>query len=94
MDTGEKLGRLLELCGELAIAVRYEPLGGEGGGLCLLRGRRVLFVDSDADLATQYDATVSALAGLPELDEVFLPPVLRQALEAKRAMNRPPGDHR
>lgn len=79
------LERLLEACGDLGIAVRCEPLGGEGGGLCLLRGQRVLFVDSDADLAFQLDTTASALADLPELGQMYLPPVLRETLDAKRA---------
>ena len=65
-------------------------LGGDGGGLCLLKGQRVLFVDLDADLASQLDTTVLALAQVPELDEVFLPPVLRQALDAKRTTDAPP----
>ena len=49
-------------------------MGGEGGGLCKLRGRRVLFVDTFADIATRYDRTISALAGRPELEGRFLPP--------------------
>ena len=90
MDTAQKLERLLEVCEALDITVRIESLGGEGGGLCLLKGQRVLFVDADADGAWQMDTTLSALAHLPELDRVFLPPALRQAIEARRAADATP----
>ena len=62
MDLGSRLESLLTVAEEIGIDVRVEPMGGEGGGLCVLKGQRVLFVDVSADLATRYDRTVAAMA--------------------------------
>ncbi len=71
---------MLTLARELGIDLRSESLGGEGGGLCALKGRRVLFVDTSADLDTRYERTAAALAGLPELEGRYLPPEIREDL--------------
>jgi hypothetical protein len=84
MDVNKRLAALLELADRLGVLVRAEPLGGEGGGLCTLRGRRVLFVDVQADPDTQYDKTLAALAGLGDLDNQYILPEIRDALEERR----------
>jgi len=84
MDLQEKLDTLLNLADELGLAVRREPLGGDGGGLCVLRGRRVLFVDTGADLETRFEKTLEAMAGLAELDQRYLPPELREDIDRQR----------
>jgi len=71
-------------CDRLGIEIRRERLGGAGGGLCAMRGRRMMFVDLDADLATRTERCLAELAGLPELDGVYVPPVLREALDRHR----------
>jgi hypothetical protein len=78
MDREAQLEAIIEVFGRLDIAVRLERLGGGGGGLCALRGQRVLFIDLDADVATRLDRSVGALASLPELDSVYLTPALRE----------------
>ena len=84
MDLANRLEQLLAVAEEIGLDVRAEPMGGEGGGLCRLRGQRVLFVDTSADLATRYDRTLTALAPLPELDERYLLPELRHDIERQR----------
>lgn len=84
----DKLGHLLESCRTVGIVVRDEPLGGGGGGLCRLRGERVLFVDADADDVGRYEKTVDALLEEPEFDDMFLPPVIRDDLERARTEAR------
>jgi hypothetical protein len=59
-------------------------MGGEGGGMCRLKGKDVLFVDTSADLATRYDRTLAAMANLPELDNFFMVPELRRDIERQR----------
>lgn len=81
MELQIRLETLLSLARELGIDVRTEPLGGDGGGLCSLKGRRVLFVDTAADLDTRYERTAAALAGLQELDGRYLPPEIRDDLQ-------------
>lgn len=84
MDLGLRLEALLAVAEQVGIEVRAEPMGGEGGGLCVLRGRRVLFVDTLADLATRYDRTLAALASVEGVDQCYLVPEVRQDIERQR----------
>jgi hypothetical protein len=84
MDVVTRLEQLLRAAEAAGIEVRAEPLDGQGGGLCTLKGHRVLFVDTSADVATRYDNTVRALVEVSELDNQFLPPVVRGDLEHRR----------
>ena len=85
MDLATRLESLLEVAEQIGIDVRAEPMGGEGGGLCRLRGKTVLFVDIGADLATRYDRTLAALAPLPEIDQHYLVPEVRSDIERQRS---------
>jgi len=84
MDLASRLEALLALAEEIGVEVRAEPMGGEGGGLCLLRGRQVLFVDTSADVATRYDRTLAAMAPLTELEQRYVVPEVRQDLDRRR----------
>ena len=88
MELASRLEALLTLAEEMGIDVRAEPMGGEGGGMCRLRGHRVLFVDTSADLVTRYDRTLAALAPLEELDQRYLVPELRRDIDRQRALTR------
>lgn len=84
MDLQRKMSTILELADRLDVRVRQVPLGGEGGGLCTIKGRKVLFVDSSADLATQCDRSLADFAQLPEIDNAYLMPELREELDRRR----------
>jgi hypothetical protein len=84
MDPDLRLSALLEAAEALGIEVRFEELGGTGGGLCVLKGRRVLFVDQGSDAATRYDRAVRELAQLPEIDTIFIRPDVREDLDRAR----------
>lgn len=84
MDLQSRLEDLLALAAEIGLEVRREPLGGSGGGYCVMRGRKVLFIDTLADLETRYDKTLAALAQLPEVDSHYIRPDLREELDAHR----------
>ncbi len=81
MDLQAKLDALLSVAEEIGLTIRREPLGGDGGGYCVLRGSRILFVDTTADLETRYDRILQALASLPEVEQRFLQPEIRDDLE-------------
>ena len=81
MELEERLSWLAGLAERMGVAVRFERLGGEGGGLCTLKSQRMLFVDLDADPRTRYESTLVALGGLPELRDYHLPPVIAEDLE-------------
>ena len=70
-----------ELADSLGIEIRRIPIGGRGGTLCAIKGRRVLFLDTDADRATQYDRVLRELAQVPEIDSIYLRPEVREDLD-------------
>ncbi len=84
MDLQTRLDTLLSAAEEIGLSLRRESLGGEGGGFCVLRGQRVLFIDTMADLSTRYERTLAALAPLPELEQKYLPPEIRDDLDELR----------
>ncbi|MCK6482902.1 MAG: hypothetical protein HUU22_09015 [Phycisphaerae bacterium] len=84
MDLHQRLEALLTLAEQIGLEIRRESLGGDGGGLCELRGRRVLFVDSAADIDTRYERTLAAIAETPEWESRYVSPELREDLDRMR----------
>lgn len=80
-DLSADLDAVIDVFARLGVDVRRERLGGAGGGLCTVRGERVLFVDLDADLATRLDRSLNALSTIPNLDSVYLVPAIRERIE-------------
>jgi hypothetical protein len=60
-------------------------MSGEGGGLCKLRGRQVLFVDTAAPVPEQVAKTAEALAGVENLEEQYLLPQVREVIDQYRS---------
>ncbi len=89
MDEYAQLRALLDLAESLGVEVRRTPsaLPGEaasghpGGAMVKLRGKEILFLDPDAAVAERIEAAASALRGRPELEDVFLPPEIRQLID-------------
>jgi len=79
---------LIEAARRLGITVRHARLGGVGGGLAVLKGKRQLFIDLDALPEDQLDQTVTAMAGVAELEGVFLRPELRRMIETAGDRNK------
>jgi len=84
MDGQELMAALLEVAERAGLEVRQAALSGEGGGVCTVRGRRILFVDVLADTGEQLARTAAALAELPELDGLYVVPQVRQLLDQNR----------
>jgi hypothetical protein len=85
VDQRELLERLIVLAEELGVQVRREPIDGESGGLCRIKGRQVLFIDTLADLDVRVDRCLEALARLPEIDEHYVLPEIREQIDRIRA---------
>ncbi len=88
MEIQSKLAALVDLAEELGISVRRVPLAGEsaehpGGALVKLKGREMFFLDPTAAPADQVAALGAALKGRPEIEDRFLPPEIRDAIDAK-----------
>jgi hypothetical protein len=84
MDHEQLMSELEALAERLDISLRRTPLGGDGGGLCAIKGVRILFIDTDADRVTQLDRSLAEIAQLPEINTVFVEPELRDALDRAR----------
>jgi|SRR5450755_343643 hypothetical protein len=77
---------LEQAAAHLGIRVRYETMTGDtagGGGLCKVKGQWCVIVDRKTPAAERAALLIEALAGF-DTDEVFLPPLLREALATKR----------
>ncbi len=86
MDTHAMLQALTELAGSLELGIRRVPAAGQsgehpGGAVVKIRGRQVVFLDSTAPVADQVGVVVEALRGRAELENMFLPPEIREILE-------------
>lgn len=80
MTFDRQFSEILLVCQRMDIEVQLAPFGGDGGGLCEVRGRRILIVDAESDVATRVDRCLRVLAECPDVDQVFMPPTLRQKI--------------
>jgi len=80
---------MLELAESLGMEIRRAPAGDAaehpGGAVVRLKGREILFLDPSAGVADRMAVVASALRGRPELEDRFLPPNLREMIEASPA---------
>jgi CII-binding regulator of phage lambda lysogenization HflD len=86
MDQHTTLDLLEELAERFGIQIRYEPIKQDEdlirvvGGLCLLRRKYVLIVDSKAVLSDKIRIFVEALRHF-DLDQLYMKPVLRELFD-------------
>ena len=85
----EQLTEALEQAAtQLCVQVRYDTMTCDvagGGGLCKLKGQWCVIIDRKTPPADRAATLTEALAQF-DTDGVFLPPKVRDALAAKRAM--------
>jgi hypothetical protein len=72
---------MIEVAKRLGIVVRHVKLGGGGGGMAKVKGMRQLFIDLDADPEDQLEQTARALAGVTEMENIFVRADVRELLE-------------
>ena len=88
MDLQNRLDELLRVAEEIGLTIRRVPLGGDGGGYCVVKGERRLFVDTMADVETRYERTLEALAPMPEINSHYLRPEVRNDIDRQRAASQ------
>ena len=81
MDEKAVVEYLLSLLEKNNIAVRTEALGGRGGGVCKLRERTVVFVDSEAPAVETAAMCAHAVNALVETEKMDIVPQVRDFLE-------------
>jgi hypothetical protein len=78
---------LEQAAAQVGVSVRYETMTGEAagaGGLCKIKGQWAVIIDRRTPASDRAALLVEALAGF-DTDALYLPPQLREAIQAKRA---------
>jgi hypothetical protein len=81
MNSQMILEELLNLLESKGIKIRYDTLGGRGGGLCKLKEGDIFFVDTDMrtlDMAAVCAETVSKVI---DIEKIYLKPEIREFIE-------------
>ena len=76
------LQELLALLEANGIAIRNEPLGGSGGGLCTIKGERLFFRDTQAPSITVAGMCAEAVLKVVDVEQIYIRPQVRQFIEA------------
>ena len=63
------------------VDIRTEPLGGSGGGLCVMKGRKIFFRDTDAQDAEQIALCAQAVAKTVDIEQVYIKPQIRELIK-------------
>ena len=87
MDEQAQLAALMDLVEELGITIRLAPSADDsaqhpGGAIVKIKGKEVVFLDTEAALGDQIAILATALNGRKELEGRFLPPELRGLIDA------------
>ena len=85
MHTVELLQVALETARRLGYEVRQDWLGGNGGGHCLVRGRKWILLDVAQTADEQLDVVVDALRGEPGAARAVRSPELVARLNVRMA---------
>ena len=95
MELGRLLEELVRAAERAGIAVRTEVFDPNlsdvkrpRGGLCTLRGARLILVDAKLPLPERIATVAGALADV-DLDHLFLPPIVRATIGAYRTSKKP-----
>ena len=75
------LEELLALLEANEVTIRNEPLGGSGGGLCTIKGRRILFVDTQAPSIATAAICAEAIPKVVDIEQVYVKQQVRRFIE-------------
>ena len=83
MHAVERLQQALELAEALGYDVRQDWLDGNGGGHCLVRGRKLLMLDLAQTHEEQFAVVCNALRGESHLNRMEMSDELAEALDVR-----------
>jgi hypothetical protein len=84
MHTVELLEKSLEIAQRLGFEVRQEWLAGGCGGGCLLKGRKVLFVDLDLGPDERLEQVIDAIVNEPDIGDMPMPRELWEMIKMRK----------
>ena len=81
MNEQRILEELLALLEANGVTIREEPLGGNGGGICTIKGQQIFFVDTQAPSAVAAALCAEAVPKVVDIEQVYIKPEVRQFIE-------------
>jgi hypothetical protein len=81
MNEQKILEELLALLEASGVTIREEPLGGNGGGLCTIKGQQIFFVDNQAPSAVAAVICAEVVPKVTDIEQVYIKPEVRQFIE-------------
>ena len=81
MNEQEILEELLGILEAEHVSIRNEPLGGDGGGLCIVKGKQTFFVDTQAQSADTAALCAEAVLKLVDIEKIYIKPEVRRFVE-------------
>jgi hypothetical protein len=94
MDAPHLFDELVRAAEKLGVEVRVEPFetpATRGGGLCVVRGEKLVLIDQSAPLPDRILALAGALSEL-ESETVYMAPEARELIEAIQVDRNPDGE--
>lgn len=79
---------MLQLLEKNGIEVRLEQMDGSGGGICSVKGRRIVFLDTAAPASERAAVCAAAIAKVVNLEEIYMKPEVRQFVEQENQRSR------
>lgn len=81
MDTRDITEELVALLEQNGVNIRREAMGGGGGGLCVIKEKKIFFVDTDCPIAEMNAICSRAVNELLDIESIYIRPQVRQYLE-------------
>jgi hypothetical protein len=81
MNEQEILQEVVALLEANGVTVRSEPLGGNGGGLCTIKGKHVFFLDTEAPSIVAAALCAEAVPEVADIEQIYIKPQVRQFIE-------------
>ena len=83
MNQQQILEELISILETSGIHVRDEHLSGQTGGLCTVRGRPVMFLNSCSCVQDNVEACAQAVNQVIDIETLYIKPQVRQTIEAQ-----------
>jgi hypothetical protein len=87
MDSTAILDELLGLLEAQNVVIRRDSLGGDGGGLCDIKGKHIFFFDTQASPVEMAAKCAEALVKVADVERLYITPQVREIIEKYKAQS-------